>query len=95
MYHRTENCAFEREHIKELSESYFRTAEELSEHRDELIKRRSGTFLAPDEIRSLNDRIDILHAEICELRATATHLRRLAAPPAETPSLSRRERRLS
>ena len=85
----------DREYLRKLSESYAKTAEELSEHRSKLMERRSGESIAPDEARSLNERIDILYAEICELRSTATHLKRLAAPPSEPPSLLMRGRRLS
>ena len=86
---------FDCEYLRKLSESYARTADELSEHRSKLMEHRSGDRLAPDEARSLNERIDILYIEICELRSTATHLQRLAAPPAEPPSLLRRGRRPS
>ena len=83
------------EYLIRLAKSYERNADELTEHRDRLIDRRSTAKLPPEELNLIGARIDILYAEISDLRKTALHLRRLAAPLTMSPSLARRERNAS
>ncbi|MCR5121935.1 MAG: hypothetical protein K6B74_05900 [Ruminococcus sp.] len=90
-----ENRPFESEQLDLLSEDYTRTADVLENRRLDLMERRRKAMLPPDELRRLEERIIALHGEVKELRATAQHLRRLAAPKPESPSLSRRGRGVS
>lgn len=86
---------FDSVYIRELGESYERTADELTERRNKLLAYRTENKLPPEELRSVGVRIDTLYAEISDLRRTALHLRRLAAPPSPSPSLARRGRSAS
>jgi predicted RNase H-like nuclease (RuvC/YqgF family) len=90
-----ENRHFESEKLTDLSEDYIRSADALESRRLSLMERRRKMMLPPDELRSLEARIATLYAEVKELRRTAQHLRRLAAPKTESPSLSRRGRGIS
>ena len=86
---------FDSAYLKELSNIYTKTANDLFAHRLKLMKQRVSGRLTPDELRSVCARIDILSAEISDLRKTALHLKQLAAPLAPSPSLARRGRSAS
>lgn len=80
--------------LKEMSRRYYFEAEKLASYREQLMERRRQ-HPSCEELHSLDVRIDALYGEINDLRATALHLKRLAAQKPLTPSLSARGKRYS
>ncbi len=78
--------------LAEMSRRYYLEADRLAAYREKL-KQRRGERPSPEELHSLENRIDLLYDEIRDLRDTALSLKKLAAEKPRTPSLAARSRR--
>lgn len=77
----------------ELSMYYYEQAQKLENHIKTLRKRKSNRP-DPNELSSIEKRIEVLRAEVKDLRENGLKLRRLSEPKPLTPSLSAREREM-
>ena len=78
--------------LAEMSRRYYLEADKLDAYREKLKKRRHERP-SPEELHSLENRIDLLYDEIRDLRETALSLKKLAADKPRSPSLAARSRR--